>query len=135
MEDGPTDGRRLSRPPSKYEAGAGSGQGRREGRRDAPVRELKRAKLDDGAEKMQDSGAEKMVPISSVLGKLLQVVVELQAGKQKLRDKASELVGDGPVGAELEALKLQASRQGTPRRFASWGVDGAGTFPVPRRAS
>ena len=53
----------------------------------------------------------------------------------KARDKASELVGDGPVGAELEALKLQASRQGTPRRFASWGVDGAGTFPVPRRAS
>ena len=110
MEDGPTDGRRLSRPPSKYEAGAGSGQGRREGRRDAPVRELKRAKLDDGAEKMQDAGAEKMVPTSSVLDKLLQVVVELQAGKQKLRDKASELVGDGPVGAELEALKLQDGR-------------------------
>ena len=93
MEDGPTVGRRLSRPPSKYEAGAGSGQGRREGRRDAPVRELKRAKLDDGAEKMQDAGAEKMVPISSVLGKLLLVVMELQAGKQKLRDKASELEG------------------------------------------
>ena len=51
-----------------------------------------------------------MVPISSVLGKLLHVVVELQAGKQKLRDKASELVGDGPVGAELEALKLQDGR-------------------------
>ena len=107
MEDGPTDGRRLSRPPSKYEAGAGSGQGRREGRRDAPVRELKRAKLDDGAEKMQDAGAEKMVPISSVLGKLLLVVMELQAGKQKLRDKASELESDGHVGAEPEALQLQ----------------------------
>ena len=107
MEAGPVDGRRLSRPPSKYEAGAGLGQGRREGRRDPPDRDLKRAKLDDGAEKMQDAGAEQMVPISSVLGKLLQVVVELQAGKQKLRDKASELVGDGPVGAELEALELQ----------------------------
>ena len=100
-------GRRASRPPSKYEAGAGSGQGRREGRRDAPDRELKRAKLDEGAEKMQDAGAEEMVPISSVLGKLLRVVMELQAGKQKLRERATQLEGDPHGGVELEALRLQ----------------------------
>ena len=131
MDNAAPGTRRATKRPSVFEPGIGGGQGRRK----EDELELKRAKLDDGAEKKQDAGAEKMVPISSVLGKLLQVVVELQAGKQKLRDKASELVGDGPVGAELEALKLQASRQGTPRRFASWGVDGAGTFPVPRRAS
>ena len=112
------DGRRLSRPPSKYEAGAGLGQGRREGRRDPPDRDLKRAKLDDGAEKMQDAGAEQMVPISSVLGKLLQVVVELQAGKQKLRDKASELVGDGPVGAE--AMVGPRRRPTLRRQWSRW---------------
>ena len=107
MDNAAPETRRATKRPNVFEPGIGGGQGRRK----EDELEGKRTKLGGPATSTsQDSGAEKMVPISSVLGKLLQVVVELQAGKQKLRDKASELVGDGPVGAELEALKLQDGR-------------------------
>ena len=90
MDNAAPETRRATKRPNVFEPGIGGGQGRRK----EDELEGKRAKLGGPATSTsQDSGAEKMVPISSVLGKLLQVVVELQAGKQKLRDKASELEG------------------------------------------
>ena len=96
MDNAASAMRRVSKRPNTFEPGIGGGQGRRK----EDELEGKRAKLGGpDASTSQDAGAEKMVPISSVLGKLLRVVMELQAGKQKLREQASELVGDGPVGA------------------------------------
>ena len=104
MDNAAPETRRATKRPNVFEPGIGGGQGRRK----EDELEGKRTKLGGPATSTsQDSGAEKMVPISSVLGKLLHVVVELQAGKQKLRDKASELESDGHVGAEPEALQLQ----------------------------
>ena len=104
MDNAASAMRRVSKRPNTFEPGIGGGQGRRK----EDELEGKRAKLGGpDASTSQDAGAEKMVPISSVLGKLLRVVMELQAGKQKLREQASEPGGDGYGGVQLEVLRLQ----------------------------